>query len=107
MVAQCLIALFLIVGRLGLITLAFAYVIKNLVLTPLSVGAALYLLNIKPGIYLSQIAPSIASGLAMAYAISSRGNRSPVSPRLPALFCWCPQAGCSIFWRYRLLEGAR
>jgi O-antigen/teichoic acid export membrane protein len=74
------VTLFMIVGRLGLIALALAYVAKNVVLAPLSTGAALHLLNIKPRIYLAQITPSIAAALAMAYAVMlAREHLSGVS----------------------------
>jgi len=63
------IVLFMIVGRLGLIALALAYVIKNVSLAPLSSGAALHLLDIRPRLYLAQIAPSIASALAMGVTV--------------------------------------
>jgi O-antigen/teichoic acid export membrane protein len=63
------VTLFMIVGRLGLIALALAYVAKNVVLAPLWIGAALYLLKMKPVAYLRQIAPPIIAALAMGIAV--------------------------------------
>src|SRR5262249_8404703 len=63
------VALFAIVGRLGLIPLPIAYVAKNVASAPVPTGATLHLLNIKPRDYLEQIAPSIAGALAMACAL--------------------------------------
>ena len=68
------VALFVIVGRQGLIALALAYVAKTVALYPLSTGAALRLLNIKPWDYLTEIAPSIAASLAMGCVVMLTGE---------------------------------
>ena len=77
------VVLFMIVGRMGLIALAVAYVAKNVVFAPLSTGAALYLLKMKPGAYLMEIGPSIFAAMAMGVSVRlARDYLSTCSPFL-------------------------
>jgi O-antigen/teichoic acid export membrane protein len=64
------VVLFVIVGRLGLVVLAAAYVLKNMLLFPLPAAAALRLLHIKYRQYLAEVAPSIVAALLMVAAVT-------------------------------------
>jgi O-antigen/teichoic acid export membrane protein len=76
------VVLFMIVGRMGLIALAGAYVAKNVVFAPLSTGAALYLLKMKPGAYLMEIGPSIFAAMAMGVSVRLARDYLSCSPFL-------------------------
>ena len=63
------VALFIGVGSMGLIPLAVAYVVKNLLLFPLTVVPSLRLLKIPSVSYAAAIAPSVVSACVVAAAI--------------------------------------
>jgi hypothetical protein len=63
------VALFIGVGSMGLVPLAVAYVVKNLVLFPLTVVPSLRLLKIPSVRYAAAIAPSVVSACVVATAI--------------------------------------
>jgi O-antigen/teichoic acid export membrane protein len=63
------ISLFLVVVRYGLQALAIGFTVRAVLLYPLSVGAALHLLRIKPMAYAARIAPSLAASAVMVGAL--------------------------------------
>lgn len=63
------ISLFLVVVRYGLQALAVGFTVRAVLLYPLSVGAALHLLRIKPMAYAARIAPSLAASAVMVGAL--------------------------------------
>lgn len=63
------VVMFVLFARYGLISLALAYTVKTLALYPLSIGAALFVLNINYRAYLANLLPSIFAALGMAAVV--------------------------------------
>ena len=85
-------------GASGLIALALAYVAKSVKqLAPLSTGAALYLLGMRPGIYIRQIVPSILAALLMALAVCLARDHWPALSSFASLALLAP-AGAAFYF---------
>jgi O-antigen/teichoic acid export membrane protein len=71
------VALFIGVGSMGLVPLAVAYALKNLVLFPLTVVPSLRLLNIPFVRYVAAIAPSVVAACVVGVAVGFASHRLP------------------------------
>jgi O-antigen/teichoic acid export membrane protein len=82
------IAIFIVAAPFGLIAIAVGYVLRALMLYPLSAGASLRILSIPVKRYASALVPAIAGSAVMVAVVVGVSNALPASspwPRLAAL----------------------